>query len=89
MAKLSPAQADVIDRMTNGWELGVSVTMNGRAWLQKGGVGKGGETKAVSISTLSALSHLGLIVRAKDGFPTVVYSLTPAAKAPLKGKDHA
>ena len=75
MKKLSKAQQEVVAMMENGWELGVSTSFDGRSWLQKGGCGKGGETKTVSIRTFSALRDAGLIESSGRSFPTEKYRL--------------
>jgi hypothetical protein len=59
--KLSKTQSMVIDHMKNGWELGISHGMDSRAWLQEGGIGRGGKAITVSMATVWALRKLGLI----------------------------
>lgn len=68
--KLSRVQQDVIDKMRNGWELGC-YSMSG-CRLQKGGLGKGGETQIVSHSTVHSLYKKGLIQQIY-GFPATRY----------------
>lgn len=77
MKKLSGAQQEVIDLMRSGWELGVSTSFDGRCWLQKGGCGRGGESKSVNARTVSALREAGLIESAGRSFPTEKYRLRP------------
>ena len=72
--KLSKTQQHVIDLMESGWELGCSTTMDGRCWLQKGGLGQGGETEDVRHNTVHALYKRGLI-EGHYGFPTKKYTL--------------
>jgi hypothetical protein len=67
---------DVILKMRNGWELGVSTGFYPRAWLQKGGIGRGGETIDVHSNTVTALRVRKLIERVGYGFPTQCYKLT-------------
>ncbi len=69
---LSKSQQLVIDKMKEGWELGSS-TM-GRAWLQKNGLGRGGETMGVHRNTLHSLYKMGLIKHIY-GFPTSHHTL--------------
>lgn len=73
--KLSPRQQRVIDLMTEGWELGKPVTFNGRTWLQRDGVGRGGQTEDVHKATFINLYRRGLIKLAKNGFPTQRWKL--------------
>ena len=40
--------------LKQGWELGNDLSVNGRSWIQEGGLGKGGESKNVSSSTRSS-----------------------------------
>lgn len=77
--KLSMAQQEIIDKMSNGWELGFAESFNCRFWLQKGGCGKGGETKGVRSTTVASLQGKGLIEIAKKGYPLSTYKLAQAA----------
>ena len=70
MRKLTPIQQEVIDLMKQGWELGSSLDLSGRCWLQKGGLGRGGESKTVTSSTIRTLDYLGFIEVASSKFPT-------------------
>jgi hypothetical protein len=66
-ATLTPRQREVIELMDSGWQLGLSskfITLHSttpRAWLQKGGCGRGGETKDVNMKTFYALCDKGLL----------------------------
>ena len=73
--KLSKPQQEVIDLMRDGWELGTSMIMDSRSWLQKGGCGRGGDTKEVNASTKHALYVRGLIERKTTEFPLVTWKL--------------
>tara|TARA_Y100000310_G_C20686245_1_gene819215 strand:- start:1215 stop:1466 length:252 start_codon:yes stop_codon:yes gene_type:complete len=73
--KLSRAQQHVLDRMKDGWELGRSSTFEGGAWLQKDGLGRGGQTETVNSATLIVLWRNGLIVPVGSHFPTQKYTL--------------
>lgn len=75
MRKLTPIQQEVIDLMKQGWELGGSMGIGSRSWLQKGGLGKGGESKEVKSSTVHTLEYLGYIERGESHFPTLHYRL--------------
>jgi hypothetical protein len=68
-----PTADEILSLMANGWELGKSTT--GRAWIQKGGVGHGGEAKKVHASTMRSLLDKGLVELFKPGFPTARYRL--------------
>lgn len=72
---VSPAMQHVLDRMRTGWQLGQSITMDGRYWLQQGGCGKGGASETVNASTAHALYKRGLIVRDVHKFPLQTYRL--------------
>ena len=82
MKKLNPAQLGVLKLMAEGWELGVSSSAQGsRAWLQKEGLGKGGEVQSLSIATVHALRKRGFIVSLTEyGFPTGCNTLTDAGR---------
>ena len=73
--KLSEKQLEVINLMSEGWELCVSSTMSSRAWLQKNGCGKGGDTKNVHANTFYSLLDRGFLKLKCDGFPTRCYDL--------------
>ncbi len=62
--------------MQSGWELGTTTRYaNGtRAWLQKGGIGKGGESRNISSATVHALSKKGLI-KSEYSVPTKKWRL--------------
>ena len=53
--KLSPNQQRILDLMANGWELGLETTIYGQYSIQKGGIGKGGESFPVNGNTAQAL----------------------------------
>jgi hypothetical protein len=73
---LSAKQEDVVGLMRQGWELGVSSSINRRgAWLQKDGVGKGGPTVTVSLATVRALREKGWVILTQPGYPTSTFRL--------------
>jgi hypothetical protein len=72
--KLSEKQQQVIDLMQDGWQLGMDNFNNGRTWLQKNGIGHGGDCIDVRRNTVESLEKKGLI-KAKWGFPTSIFSL--------------
>ena len=55
------AQRHVLDLMRSGWQLGQSGGIDPRAWMQEGGLGRGGPSEAVHIRTLIGLHQRGLI----------------------------
>lgn len=73
--KLTPTQQRVVDLMEQGWELGCSMTIDGKPWIQQGGLGKGGKTEKVSIATLDGLLKKKVIQMAYRRFPTTAYCL--------------
>ena len=67
--KLSKTQQEIVQLMKNGWELGIHHAYFSDSWIQKDGLGKGGESKNVSITTIWALEKKGVIERKeKEGF---------------------
>jgi len=78
--KLSEPQQEVICLMQEGWELGQSLVINGRAWMQKNGLGRGGESKDVRAQTFRALVRKGLIGGLAREFPKQRYVLTEKGK---------
>ena len=77
MKGLSKVQQHVVDLLGQGWELGVAQGIDPRAWLQQGGLGRGGKTEDVRSNTLYALWKRGAIVLKSDKFPTTRYELAP------------
>ena len=61
MKGLSKAQQNVIEKMREGWELGSSHAWGMHCWLQRGGIGCGGESQEFAPSTLNVLFTKGLI----------------------------
>ena len=78
MANLSKPQAQVIEMMKQGWELGesLSISISSGPRLQEGGIGSGGATCSVASSTVGALLARKLIRRNRDRFPMRTYKLT-------------
>ena len=84
MSKPTKKQMEVLTLMNEGWEMGFSNTMNSRVWLQKNGVGRGGESMDVHINTFNGLHLRGLVRRKEYKFPTSEYVLTDAGREALK-----
>lgn len=76
MNKPTKVQLTVIDLMQKGWQLGWSMSFDSRAWLQKGGIGRGGDCKYVSQSTVLSLWRKGLIEKDEEKYPTKTFKLT-------------
>lgn len=76
MKKLSKTQQEVVDLMRSGWELGNSGGFYSRTWLQKGGCGRGGDTKTVSVATLFALRKVNAIKVKNSQWALTTYQLT-------------
>jgi hypothetical protein len=80
MTKPSKTQEIVLAKMAEGWQLGRTVSSwDGRAWLQKGGIGKGGASMPVQLRTVKALENSGLIVSDTYRYPTQTYLLNVGA----------
>ena len=73
--KLSKVQREVVELMKRGWELGCSTSFDSRCWMQKDGLGRGGETKDVRSSTVFALHKKEVIILTNRGFPIRKYGL--------------
>ena len=75
MARKGATQAEVLRLMAEGWELGHDTAFGARGggcwgWLQRGGLGRGGECIDVHGSVAKALIRRGLIRRERLSFPT-------------------
>ena len=73
---LTKVQLEILSLMNSGWQLGRGEGVDFRAWLQKGGVGRGGETKEVRFNSFFSLWTKGYIEVDKQGFPTTTFKLT-------------
>lgn len=62
--------------MKEGWEMGCDIFNNNRVWLQKNGIGYGGETHEVKHNTFESLQKKGLIYSVGRTFPVTKYKLT-------------
>lgn len=79
--KLSKAQLEIITLMQAGWEMGKSEAFSSNhAWVQKDGVGRGGESKNMSIATFTSLLEKKMIEIKHKSFPTSKYQLTDLGK---------
>ena len=63
--KLSPAQNEIMELLCNGWQIGYSTSTYSRVFIQKGGVGKGGESKKIGMSSFECLRRERLIEHVK------------------------
>lgn len=79
--KLSKAQTQVVAKMKEGWQLGRDNTATGGWWLQKDGLGRGGDTITVNGNSAHALFKSGVIQEKKWGFPTSLWELTKYGKS--------
>lgn len=77
LIKLSKVQREVLELMDHGWELGRSTSdFCGGCSVQKGGLGRGGESKKVNSNTWHALWKKKLIRCVDSSYPTEKYALT-------------
>lgn len=62
--KLTLPSIEILRRMADGWQLVITVSMDGEtsACLQYGGIGRGGEVKKYSTKIVEALISEGQIV---------------------------
>jgi hypothetical protein len=75
MKKLSKTQYKVLQLMNEGWQLGTDTFNKNRTWLQKNGIGHGGETFEVKQNTLNSLKKLNLIDFDKEQYPVNIFKL--------------
>jgi hypothetical protein len=73
---LTKKQAEVVYLMANGWELGLDIGIIGRYWIQKGGLGYGGESRNVHGNTAYFLNRMKMIESVERHFPTERFRLT-------------
>lgn len=86
--KLSKTQRELLEKIASGeWELGTSTTIASRrhhAWIQRGGIGRGGETVGVSRATVHALFRRGMIAHGDKSFPTRTWKVTEKGRRALE-----
>jgi hypothetical protein len=78
--KLTPAQSSVLGYIRGGWELGSTHAFSSRKWIQKGGIGRGGESINVHPKTFVKLLNLKLVVFKEKKHSCSVYQLTELGK---------
>lgn len=78
--KISSSQASVLQYMRSGWELGHSLGYKSRIWLQKNGIGKGGESINVPAKSFGKILAYNLIELKEKRYPTHIYQLTELGK---------
>ena len=79
--KLNSKLIEILELMNSGWQLGNSGACMRGWWLQKGGCGKGGETKYLHGRTnVYELWTKKLIVSDGYNFPIEKYHLTEKGK---------
>ena len=61
MIKLTKRQSEVVELMKKNWELGVYGGFSEFQMLQKGGLGRGGETKKINWKIIENLRKEGII----------------------------
>ena len=85
---LTEKMIEILKRAVDeGFEIGLDCTMNGRAWAQKGGLGKGGPSMKIHTNTFDSLERRGLIeinLRFREKFPTRHYRVTKEGVAALR-----
>ncbi len=86
--KLTKKQIEILTLMNLGWELGKNTSTSARNishnrvwWLQKGGIGRGGESKEIhgKVNILN-LYQEKLILSTGFNFPSEKYYLTKKGK---------
>lgn len=88
--KLSKTQLEILKFMGYGWELGqmLCTNLSVRCWLQKNGIGKGGECKKIknskSVIKLRELSFIKINQGDPSYFSGCTYKLTDKGKELLE-----
>jgi hypothetical protein len=75
--KLTKAQYRILNLMYSGWELGLNNDYQGKCWIQKGGLGRGGESEHnIYYGIIDKLEKLGFIERLDHSFSTTHCKIT-------------
>jgi len=78
--KLTNLQYEIVRRMKEGWELGEEInSFSPRAFLQKGGIGRGGSMHYISRATVKALVKRNIVKSVKQDFPYRYYALVESS----------
>ncbi|MGS0550487.1 hypothetical protein [Xanthomonas oryzae] len=76
---LQPERLEVVALMRNGWEMALRVRPGlVTCWLEKNGVGSGGESKSVDIETFNVLVDRGVLRVKNIGCRVNIYALSDA-----------
>lgn len=81
--RVAAAKSAVLRKMRDGWELGQG-RVDHRYWIQKGGLGAGGESADVDSGVVHSLSVAGLI-KWEDRFPFSLATLTAKGRRATGG----
>jgi len=77
-------QKEILHLMSEGYELGLDISYRGGYWLQKGGLGRGGESKHdISSDVCWSLRRKDYISTKYRRFPTEAFQLTKLGKKAL------
>lgn len=83
--KITPARLAVLMKLADGWEAAISRRIGDfakeRAWLQHGGIGKGGKADTIRRDILDAMRDAGLIKAERADHATTVFNITEAGRA--------
>lgn len=77
--KLTKLRAQILNRMRDGWEMGMApkLRLGTSYWIQRNGVGRGGETQRFNSSTFEYFLSNKLIELKAKRYPTSIYQLAP------------
>lgn len=83
--RLGKQQRKILELMTQDWQLGLSLGLHPHYWIQKGGLGKGGEANH-NLNQVTCLSLVknGYIRVAYRKFPTEAFELSALGLELLK-----
>ena len=85
---LGSRQREILQLIVDGWELGLDLTLGGNYWIQKGGLGRGGESnRKISSDACQSLRNKGYIAAKYRVFPVQAFELTNAGREALINKE--
>jgi hypothetical protein len=75
-------QDEILKLLREGWAIGLSGGQHASWWMQKNGLGRGGEHRDVHSASAFALYKKGLIeIKGARSFPHTEYQLTELGRA--------
>lgn len=80
--ELSEAGREVLEKLADGWQIGRS--SRGRTWMQRHGVGNGGDSQNIHGNVFAALMAREFIKHTGGTWPNYKFDITPAGREAIR-----